>query len=334
MLSPDELFTRCPTCRTVFRTNEGQLSMQSGKVRCGQCRMVFDGRAQLVDLSPSAGAGSDDDAVGPPTVTLRDSIALQTVPAPVAADAPESEPRPENDPSGSAPDVETRRAPADNTAIDMSAERPDVAPAARAGPTDSSPEEPAVDVPTAVAQATTAADGAAGVVPYDWQEKPPMPPAMRWTLGALSFVLLLALAGQAAFLFRNALAANYPEWRPALVDVCARVGCRIEPVRGRDEITIESHDLQADPSHQGLLILQLTLRNRSSHAVAFPHLELEVLDLGGQPQVRRDFAPVEYAGGAADFTRGMPAGAEWNVKLFLDASSINAYGYNLDLFYP
>jgi len=30
----------------------------------------------------------------------------------------------------------------------------------------------------------------------------------------------------------------------------------------------------------------------------------------------------------------MPAGAEWNIKLFIDASSINARGYNLDLFYP
>jgi predicted Zn finger-like uncharacterized protein len=41
----DELFTRCPTCKTVYRTHEAQLSVQSGKVRCGYCRMVFDGRA-------------------------------------------------------------------------------------------------------------------------------------------------------------------------------------------------------------------------------------------------------------------------------------------------
>src|SRR5258706_481794 len=80
--------------------------------------------------------------------------------------------------------------------------------------------------------------------------------------------------------------------------------------------------------------LQITLRNRARHAVAFPYLELEILDLGGQPQVRRAFAPMEYAGGAADFTRGMPSGAEWNVKLFIDASSVSARGYNLDLFYP
>jgi predicted Zn finger-like uncharacterized protein len=334
-MTPDELFTRCPTCRTVFRTNEGQLSMQSGKVRCGQCRMVFDGRAQLVDLTPRAEPGPDDDAIGPLTVTLRDSIALQQVPAPPSTEeATESESPAGDDSQVSAPEAAAPRSRADDTAIDMSAERPELAAMPGAAPIPASIEEPAVDGVATGAQANAADDAAGEVVPYDWQEEPPMRPALRWALGVLSVVLLLALAGQAAFNFRNAIAANFPEWRPVLVDTCARVGCRIEPVRGRDEITIESHDLQSDPAHQGLLILQLTLRNRSNHAVAFPHLELEVLDLGGQPQVRRAFAPIEYAGGAADFTRGMPAGAEWNVKLFLDASSINAYGYNLDLFYP
>jgi predicted Zn finger-like uncharacterized protein len=330
-MNPDELFTRCPTCRTVFRTNDAQLSMQGGKVRCGQCRMVFDGRAQLVDLTPSAEAGAGDDAAGPPTVTLRESIALQPVSAPSVTEASERTTQAE------APEPEVRMSQpiVDDTAIDMSAVRPEPAPSPGAESAVGNAEDSVLGIPVATGTpATAAADVDEEVVPYDWQEKPPMRPALRWTLGVLCVVLLVALAGQAVFHFRNAIASGLPEWRPALVDACARVGCRIEPVKGRDEITIESHDLQADPAHQGLLVLQLTLRNRSNRAVAFPHLELEILDLGGQPQVRRAFAPVEYAGGAADFTRGMPAGAEWNVKLFLDASSVSAHGYNLDLFYP
>ena len=291
-MNPDELFTRCPTCRTVFRTNDAQLSMQGGKVRCGQCRMVFDGRAQLVDLTPSAEAGPDDDAVGPPTVTLRDSIALRPVPAPFVTEAGEHEPHPRAESAAPGRGVGTSRPEADNTAIDMSAERPEPALPADAATIVGSTEAHSGGVP-AGSRSTTADDVDEEIVPYDWQEKPPMRPALRWTLGVLSVVLLVALAGQAVFHFRNALASSFPEWRPALVDACARVGCRVEPVKGRDEITIESHDLQADPAHQGLLILQLTLRNRSNHAVAFPHLELEILDLGGQTQVRRAFAPVE-----------------------------------------
>jgi len=334
-MTESELFTRCPTCRTVFRTHEAQLSMQAGKVRCGQCRMVFDGRAHLVDLSPGAAHPDDDDAVGPPTVTLRDSVALQPVPPPPEDRASEAEDGSQSPADGIAADVHV---PSWVGATE-SADHPD---STSAAPVESpevaiDPPLPSADSEThaASAAAPAAAQADEAIVPYDWQEEArPMRPAVRWSLAVVAVLLFVLLAGQGVFFFRNAIAAHYPEWRPALVEGCARVGCALQPVHSRDDITIESHDLQADPAHQGLLILQLTLRNRANHAVAFPHLELEILDLGGQPQVRRALAPTEYAGGAADFTRGMPAGAEWNVKLFLDASSVNARGYNLDLFYP
>jgi hypothetical protein len=99
--------------------------------------------------------------------------------------------------------------------------------------------------------------------------------------------------------------------RDHLVAACATIGCTIDPLRNRDEIAIDSHDLQADPAHQGLLILQTTLRNQSRHALAFPHLELQLDDNAGSAMVRRVFTPVEYAGGAADFAwafRPTPSG--------------------------
>ena len=168
-----------------------------------------------------------------------------------------------------------------------------------------------------------------------WEEAP-VPPrrGVRWAYGIAAFLLLATLAGQAAYHFRHTLAADYPRLRPQLSAACAALGCTIDPLRNKDDVTIEAHDLQADPAHQGLLILQTTLRNQSRHPIAFPHLELELNDLGGQPTVRRVFAPVEYAGGAANFTNGMPANGEWSVKIFLDASSVTAGGYNLYLFYP
>ena len=47
--------TRCPFCRTAFRVSETQLDMRGGRVRCGQCRQVFDARAAL-DLDKSTPA--------------------------------------------------------------------------------------------------------------------------------------------------------------------------------------------------------------------------------------------------------------------------------------
>ena len=341
--------------------------------------MVFDGRAHLVDLLPVSSAAGDEERIqGPPTVTLRDSLELGTVPSAESNEPPAhagreppgfnvaGEPETAAEPTGSAglsavtepatavdittwgnvrdeardPDSTgkfeasrgTFESPADvgSDSIPSAVERPAVSPSESAA-RDRTPERDPDAVHDSAARPVDD-----DVVSYDWRkdQRPPPRPGVRWILALSLVVLLVVLAGQALFQFRHAIAASYPQLRPHLVAACATLGCTIDALRRREEITIESHDLQADPAHQGLLILQVTLRNHASHPVAFPHLELEILDAAGQPQARRALAPVDYAGGAADFARGMPANAEWNVKLFLDASSLAARGYNLDLFYP
>lgn len=79
----DEQYTRCPSCKTVFRVTPAQLAMRAGQVRCGQCQTVFDGNAHLVPVVPSNRPAAEteyDDALGPPTMTLR-------MPQPAAAGA-------------------------------------------------------------------------------------------------------------------------------------------------------------------------------------------------------------------------------------------------------
>ena len=93
---PEEKYTRCPGCATVFRVKPEQLALRAGQVRCGHCKTVFDGIAQVVSLAPSRSARDDppldESALGPPTVTLRDARALE--PAPGAAAEPEVESAP------------------------------------------------------------------------------------------------------------------------------------------------------------------------------------------------------------------------------------------------
>lgn len=391
-MSAHELFTRCPTCKTVYRTHEEQLSVQAGKVRCGQCRMVFDGRAHLTDLSPQREPSPDDSAGGPPTVMLRTSDHLSSVEREAASTGRDSTP--------DEPGIEHQRlavsidalSGADETVAEEDAERAvsestgadvddfsslnvdtgDGNPVTRyaadhgasnargngndhgeaaaiADPLASRPPnlagdadvrvelEPDVTEPDAneADVAAAAAKPAEDLVMPSWEEAPTPPRrGVRWAYGITAFLLLGVLAAQATYHFRHYLAAEHPRLRPQLTALCAPLGCAIAPLRNRDDITIESHDLQADPAHQGLLILQTTLRNQARHSTAFPHLELELNDIAGQPIVRRVFAPMEYAGGAADFNRGIPANSEWSVKIFLDASSVTAGGYNLYLFYP
>lgn len=97
-VSPHQ-FTRCPGCRTVFRVSSEQLALRAGQVRCGQCKTIFDGNAELVSLAPVLPGAPvqalDEAALGPPTVTLREAQALETpgaaaseVRAAVAGEAP------------------------------------------------------------------------------------------------------------------------------------------------------------------------------------------------------------------------------------------------------
>ena len=46
------MYTRCPTCLTCFRVTDRHLSIANGKVRCGQCQLVFNAPEHAIDDLP------------------------------------------------------------------------------------------------------------------------------------------------------------------------------------------------------------------------------------------------------------------------------------------
>lgn len=164
----------------------------------------------------------------------------------------------------------------------------------------------------------------------------PAPPSRAaFYLIAIIFLLLL-VAAQAAFHFRDAIATFWPEARPAFARLCEFVACDIHPLRdgAMSHLSIDASDLQADPAHKGLLILTATLRNRAGWALAYPHLELTLTDAQDRVVVRRALAPADYARGTADLQRGIAPNGEVAVKMFIDASATSQAGYRLYMFYP
>jgi predicted Zn finger-like uncharacterized protein len=283
-----EQYTRCPGCSTIFRVTPDQLALRGGQVRCGHCRAVVDGNAQLISLAPTArperDAEQDELAAGPPTVTLRSAHAL----------------RPANE--------------------------------------ESPAREPPRQASASVAAPLEADDESDQDVDYDsrfaWDKPRPRSRARSALYAAAIPVLLVALAAQAVFHFRDALAAHWPQARPMLVRMCAAAGCAVRPLRDVGALSIDASDLQADPAHKGLLILSATIRNRAGYSLSYPHLELTLTDAADQVVVRRALAPEEYAGGTADVGSGIPANGEAVVRLFIDASATQQAGYRLYLFYP
>jgi len=297
---PGEKYTRCPGCSTVFRVMPEQLALRGGQVRCGQCKTVFNGIEQQVSLAAPNRPEEplSEAALGPPTLTLRNAQALEAVNvAPIPAPA----------------------APAAATATPNSIVAPAVTPASTAAP---APEVVFTEAPP----------------PVDRFAPPATTSRRGRTIGYLVgiLVLLLALAAQAAYHFRDSIVTFWPVTRSTFERVCEVARCAIRPLRddAMSYLSIEASDLQADPAHRGLLILTATVRNRANWPLAYPHLELTLTDAQDHVVVRRALAPTDYAAGTADVAHGIAGQAEISLKVFIDASTTSQAGYRLYMFYP
>ena len=196
------------------------------------------------------------------------------------------------------------------------------------------PEPPIDEAASEPAEAARPQDEIAYATRFAWQEKKQRRRLPTWIYAALLPVLVLLLAAQALFHFRDAIAAHWPMTKPALTRLCALAHCEVRPLQDISALSIEGSDLQADPAHRGLLILTLTIRNRAPFALGYPYVELTLSDTQEHVVVRRAFAPQEYLSGAADPDAGLAANSDLAVRLFIDASATSQAGYQVYLFYP
>jgi predicted Zn finger-like uncharacterized protein len=316
----DHTFTRCPGCATIFRVTAEQLALREGQVRCGHCRAVFDANDHVVALDARRSDDADvpdELAAGRPTITLRSADALEPV------DDRSEEPSPIDEQRAAPEPIDEQRA--EPEASQNAAIADDALPTAPFEAT--KPEAFVASAPIDVRVLDRAGR-------FEWKPRKPLHERRGTLYGVAIALLLLALAAQGLFEYRDALAAHAPGMRPLLQGACNVFGCMIEPVRDPAALSIEASDLQADSGHRGLLVLSATIRNRAPYPIAFPYLELTLTDASDQVVVRRAFAPADYVGGSSDPAAGIPGNGENLVKLFLDASATAQAGYRLYLFYP
>lgn len=145
-------------------------------------------------------------------------------------------------------------------------------------------------------------------------------------------IAAIALAAQAAWQYRDLIAAYFPQAKPALEAICAEAGCRISAPVDAQAISIESSDLQADPANRAVLVLSAIVRNRAPFAQAPPLLELSLTDAGDAPLARRVLRPADYAPDAD--AAPIAAGGELQLRVHIDAGQLKASGYRLYAFYP
>jgi len=337
------LVTECPHCRARFRAAAEQLNLRQGQVRCGQCQRIFNA-FECVVRPPRAQTPADtallEPFVAPPPPAPQEDVAIpvslledRVWPEPPASEAteepgtaaPPSEPG--DEPAAAAPPSELEDEPA---AAAPPSELEDE-PAAAAPPSEDA-------LPQGASAAVTAGDTAAppgvpvGLEAPGSAHRLPARPARAWTLGVVFLVLVLGL--QLAYAFRAQLARQYPPLRPALESVCAQAGCRVPWVNDEAALKLEDSEMLEVPGKPGQVSLQARIRNLSTAAQEYPHLELTLTDITGQTAIRRVLRPADYLGPGSPAQAVMAGGSEALLSVRLETGRIRATGYELLLFYP
>ena len=151
-----------------------------------------------------------------------------------------------------------------------------------------------------------------------------------WAIASLLLAGVLLM--QLVYVYRVELAAQYPAFKPLLVQACAAAGCTVPLPQKPKLISIEASDLQVpDAARPGVIQLTATLRSHAAYDLAYPALDLVLTNAQEHTLARRIFAPREYLDKSKDPRAGIPPNAEVTLQLDLDTDNLGAVGFRLDL---
>jgi predicted Zn finger-like uncharacterized protein len=310
------LATRCPACSTTFRVVQDQLKVSEGWVRCGRCDEAFNALEGLFDLERDSGLMGLDE-LGPdvdPGMAPTEPLPLDELPshrrqAPAPAAAPVFAPAARI--KGQGYDVYFSR---DDTDVATTAAAAEGTPSTTAE--EQAPAQASAQQPEFLRRAQRAAM---------WRQ-----PAVRAALSVACVLAAAALALQWVVHQRDVLATHRPDWAPALRQMCAALGCKVETLRDLTAVVVDSSGLEAtDAASQ--FRFQAVLRNQSAVPIATPSLDLSLTDASGKVVSRKTLMPADF--GAAT-PQTLAAGAEAPLNAVLDVGPLRVTGYTVLAYYP
>ncbi|TDQ78667.1 DUF3426 domain-containing protein [Paraburkholderia silvatlantica] len=154
-------------------------------------------------------------------------------------------------------------------------------------------------------------------------------------LGTLVAVLLLALLiVQLAWWQRETVMVYWPDSQSLYLQACAQLGCRVLPPRDIDGLLVEPSDLRQVDNEPHHLELKVPLRNRFNVALAYPAIELSLLDRQNNIVVRRVLWPQDYVTPGTSIEAGLPARTTQTMIVRLDTGDVVASNFRIEIFYP
>lgn len=158
-------------------------------------------------------------------------------------------------------------------------------------------------------------------------------PARRVLGWIVALLLLVLLIAQLAWWQREPIMARWPNTVSAYRNVCAKLGCVVTPPREIDQLQIESSTLtQGTVPNQ--FDLAMSLHNRAALSLAWPSLEISLLDQSNQLVVRRVVTPGQYLPAGTDVNAGIAPDGHQAVTLRLTATGTSPSNYKVLIFYP
>jgi predicted Zn finger-like uncharacterized protein len=374
------LVTRCTSCGTLFKVVADQLKISEGWVRCGQCATVFDAQANLVEvpvqtvppmpaqtpaqvdapggafLGDSALDAQDREALlaafasanvkitlpakaeshSKPTnlqASALSAAALPAIQSPAHVDSQSFHPGKLRDGA----DLETEAGP--STGGWVASQYPAQAPEAA----DQAIEQPVQAMPEADTTGQSAAEQAMPQFVQQAQRAARWrSPWVRFALCMLALLLLSGLALQIALQDKDAIAAQWPQTKPWLEQMCQQAGCKVEALKRIEALTVDAssfnrinkNNAQLEATTQSYR-LAVTLKNTGALPVAVPHVELSLQDAQDQPILRRVLSPADM--GLSFVALSPMQDVSGALTLQVDASQLanrRIQGYRVLAFYP
>lgn len=295
------MVTQCPECGAAFNVTPEQLFVRDGRVRCGQCQVVFDGLVNLTSLEalqagvppPLAEAAQKSQSEGALPAKAPTANGFSPLNWPMLPDAPVV-------PVPPLP-LETT-APHAQTLADWPTSEP-----VRPAPV------PVNEILPVVAEADV----------HPVRVRPHWP----WAIAAM--IALIALGAQALYVFRSEAAAYFPRLKPALVQLCEWAQCSVPVLQRPSVLNIQASDLLIrDTEKPHLVQLVVTLQNQSALDVGYPALDLALNDRFDHVVARRVLLPRDYLRG--DIKGAVIAGSVvTTLRVNLDLSGLAAGGFGL-----
>lgn len=151
--------------------------------------------------------------------------------------------------------------------------------------------------------------------------------------GLVAAALAVLLVAQLTWWQREALMIHWPVTQDWFRQACAPLGCTFTPPRAINGLRLDATDLRQLDGPR-VLELKVPLTNRYRVALAYPSLELTLLDDTNHVTVRRVLAPRDYVRPGTPIDAGLPAGATQTMVVRLETNGTPASNFRVQIFYP